>query len=242
MKPEFQIDSPEPQSNPYTVPWRPRDTWLGIVLLIVISILLLLFVARNQDQNTSLAQSVFVVLLEMIYVLPVVLILAWRRIPWSALGFGGFRASTMGLGCGLLIGAYLLIIIHNVILNYFGVDTQGEEIIDLFQKLDAPAWFLFVGIVVAPLVEEIFFRGFLFQGFRAHYGWVAGMLMSSAVFAAAHLDPVALIPTFILGNVLAYLYHRSNSIWPGVILHLLVNAMGLLGAYFINQYPNLIPG
>ena len=56
-------------------------------------------------------------------------------------------------------------------------------------------------------------------------------------FAAAHLDLVALIPTFILGCVLAYVYHRSNSVWPGVILHFLVNAFGLLAALVSTRLP-----
>jgi membrane protease YdiL (CAAX protease family) len=68
------------------------------------------------------------------------------------------------------------------------------------------------------------------------------MLLSSAIFAIAHLDPVSLLPTFILGNLLAYLYHRSNSVWPGVILHVLVNTFGLIAVYVLTQNPNLIPG
>ena len=91
------------------------------------------------------------------------------------------------------------------------------------------------------MVEEIFFRGFLFQGFRQKYGWVNAALLSSAIFAAAHLDPVALIPTFVLGIVLAYVYHRSNSLWPGIILHFLVNAFGLCGAYVATRFPGIIP-
>src|SRR4030095_10440608 len=122
-----------------------------------------------------------------------------------------------------------------------GVDTQGAKIVKMFSELSSPFWFSIVAALVAPFVKETFFRVFLFQGFRTHYGWKTGMLLSSAIFAAAHLDLAALIPTFILGNVLAYLYHRSNSVWPGIFLHFLVNAFGLFGAYFVTHYQNLIP-
>jgi membrane protease YdiL (CAAX protease family) len=107
--------------------------------------------------------------------------------------------------------------------------------------LDSPVWFFFVGAILAPLVEEIFFRGFLFQGFRARYGWVAGMLISSLIFGAAHLDPVAFIPTFILGCLLAYMYQLTSSVWPGVILHVTVNAMGLFAAYAVTKFPSFLP-
>ena len=214
------------------------DNWIGVILLALIDVAILIFTL--QSSKAKVAQSALVVFLELAFLLPVVLIFAWRGISWSTIGFGGFNPAALGIGCGLLVGAYFLIIIHNLLLKALGVDTQGDEIVKVFAKLDSPVWFLIVGAIIAPLVEEIFFRGFLFQGFRAHYGWKVGILLSSAIFAAAHLDLVAFIPTFILGSVLAYLYHRSNSVWPGILLHFLVNAFGLLGAYFAS-HPNLIP-
>jgi membrane protease YdiL (CAAX protease family) len=147
----------------------------------------------------------------------------------------------MGMGCSLLIAAYIFIILHNLLLMAFGVDTQGEEILKLFSELKSPVWFFLVGVVIAPIVEEIFFRGFLFQGFRHRYGWIAAILISSLLFAAAHLDPVAFIPTFILGAVLAYVYHRSNSVWPGIILHFLVNAFAMCAALAATQLQDFIP-
>jgi len=239
MNSEIQEPIPVAETPDYSVPWKFIDNWIGVVLLVVID--LILFIITLQSSKAKLAQSALIVLLELAYLLPVILIFAWRGIHWKALGFGKFSWSTLSIGCGLLFGGYILIILHNLLLFALGVDTQGEEIVKMFAGLNSPFWFFIVGAVFAPLVEEIFFRGFLFQGFRERYGWQAGMLLSSAIFAAAHLDLVALIPTFILGNVLAYVYHRSNSVWPGIILHFLVNAFGLFGAYFATHYQNFIP-
>ena len=141
----------------------------------------------------------------------------------------------------LFRSGYIIILLHNLVLLALGVDTQGDEIFRIFSELESPIWFFLVGVIFAPIVEEIFFRGFLFQGFRQRYGWVTATLLSSAIFAAGHLDPVALIPTFVLGAVLAYVYHRSNSVWPGIILHFLVNAFGLCAAYAMTQFPGVIP-
>jgi membrane protease YdiL (CAAX protease family) len=182
-----------------------------------------------------------IVLLELSYLLPVILIFAWRGIPWRSLGFGPFNWNALGIGCGLLVGAYFIIIVHNMLLYFLKIDTQGQDIIKIFSQLKTPVWFFIVGAVFAPFVEEIFFRGFLFQGFRARYGWITAMLLSSGIFAIAHLQLAALIPTFILGNVLAYVYHRSNSVWPGMMLHFLVNAFGLCGAYFAIHFQNSLP-
>jgi membrane protease YdiL (CAAX protease family) len=239
MNPETETERPALAAPSDSVPWKFMDNWIGVALLVLIDVVI--FIITLQGPKAELAQSAAIVLLELAYLLPVILIFAWRGIHWKHVGFGKFDWSTLSLGCGLLVGAYIIIIVHNLLLYLLGIDTQGQDIVNLFSQLNTPIWFFIVGAIFAPFVEEIFFRGFLFQGFRAKYGWITAMLLSSAIFAVAHLQLAALIPTFILGCVLAYLYHRSNSVWPGIFLHFLVNAFGLAGAYFVTQYQNLIP-
>ena len=239
MDQEFLQPVPASESRDYSVPWGVADTWIGVLLLALLDVGLLIIAL--QDVRTQLVQSAALIFVQLAYLLPLVVIFTWRRIHWKHLGFGTFDWNTLGLGCGLLIASYIVIIVHNLMLMAFGVDTQGDAIFKFFDSLESPGWFFFVGAVLAPIVEEIFFRGFLFQGFRQRYGWVTSMLLSSAVFAVAHLDPVALIPTFILGCLLAYMFQRSNSVWPGVILHFLVNAFGLCAAYAATQFPGMIP-
>jgi membrane protease YdiL (CAAX protease family) len=215
------------------------DTWLGVVLLVVLSIGMLVAILAGTGRDYLDGFSV--ILLEMIYVLPVVLIFVWRRIHPRHLGFGKFTLNVMGIGCGLLAAGYVIILAHNMLLYALGVDTQGDQIFKLLEQLESPVWFFVTGAVVAPVVEEIFFRGFLLQGFRQKYGWVVAILLSSFLFAAAHLDPVSFIPTFVLGCVLAFVYHHSNSLWPPIIFHAAINSFSLLAVYVMSQYPGLIP-
>ena len=231
------VTASEPRT--YSVPWSVVDTWIGIILLALLNVGLL-FIAL-QGSGTELVQSAALILVQLAFLLPLALIFVWKRIPVRYLGFGKFDWNIVGLGCGLLIASYVFIIVHNLILMALGVDTQGEAIFRFFESLESPVWFFFVGVVLAPIVEEIFFRGFVFQGFRQRYGWISAMLLSSIVFAAAHLDLVAFFPTLILGCLLAFMFQRSNSIWPGVILHFLVNAFGLCAAYAATQFPGVIP-
>ncbi len=207
-------------------------------MLVLVEILVALIMALGS--RVVLLQTVAAILLEAVYLLPVILIFAWRHIPWRSLGFGMFRWDTLGIGCGLVVVSYGVIALYGLILFRFGIETQGQQIIKIFEAIESPVWLFITGVIIAPFVEEIFFRGFLFQGFRQRYGWIGGMLLSSAIFAIAHLDPAALVPTFILGSVLAYVYHRSNSLWPGMTLHALVNAFGLSAAYLAAHY-HLIP-
>lgn len=220
-------------------PWSARESWVSVLLLVLLNAGLLLLVSRAS--GAQLAQSALVIVAELAYLLPVVVVLAWKRIPWRYLGFGNFDWGTLGIGCGTLLGAYVIIMVHNLVITALGIAPQGQAILDVLNALDSPVWLIVAAVIVAPLVEEIFFRGFLFRGFRRKYGWVNAMLLSSAIFAAAHLDPVSLLPTFLLGLVFSFTYHRSNSVWPGVILHFLVNGTSTLMLYILSQLPGLIP-
>ena len=227
------------EAQVYSVPWKPVDHWVGIFLLALIDVVLL--VAASQGAGAQLAQTAGLILIQLAYLLPLIVIFAYRRVNPKALGFGMFDWSTLGIGCGLLVASYVIILAHNVILTLIGVDTQGDQILELFAALDSPVWFILVGVIFAPIVEELFFRGFLFQGFRQKYGWVKGGLLSSVIFGVAHLDPVAFLPTAILGFLLAYMYHRTNSVWVPILLHVLVNALGMCAAYAATQMPGVIP-
>ncbi|MBE7536084.1 MAG: CPBP family intramembrane metalloprotease [Anaerolineales bacterium] len=229
------------EAQVYSVPWTIIDTWLGVVLLILINVGMLVALFLFQDEAKQFAQGAGILFGELIYLLPVLVILAAKRIGLSHLGFKKFDSLTMGLGCGLIVISYPIIIAHNMLLTFLGVNTQGEAVMKMFSELKSPVWLILAAVIVAPLVEEIFFRGFLFQGFRQRYGWIAALLLSSGIFAASHLDPVSFIPTFILGVVLGYVYHRSNSLWPSVILHFLNNGFAMGAMLVAMRFPELFP-
>ena len=217
--------------------WSVGDTWLGLVLQVVLVGGFVLIMALVKSANARLMVGIIV---EVIMLIPIALILFWRKISWKELGFRNFEKSVLGIGCGLLVAAYVVIIVHNLIMMALGVMTQGNAIFKVFDDLGSPALFLFVGVVVAPLTEEMFFRGFLFKGFRQKYGWKAALILSSLIFGISHLQLAAVIPTFLLGCVLAYVYHRTNSIYPGMILHFTVNAFGLCAAFTLYTLKDML--
>lgn len=223
------------------VPWSILDTWLGVVLLALINAGLLIAVFLFQEEAEQLARGAGILLAELVYLLPVILIFAWKRINLQHLGFSKFDSRTIGIGCGLIVIAYSIIAVHNMLLVLIGMDTQGEGMLRILSELESPVWLFIVSVILAPVIEEIFFRGFLFQGFRQRYGWIPALLLSSGIFAAAHLDPFAFIPTFLLGVVMAYVYHRSNSVWPGIILHFLNNGFAMCALLALVQLQDFLP-
>jgi membrane protease YdiL (CAAX protease family) len=114
----------------FSVPWSVADTWLGlfIFVLVIIGQLVIAIVWHGAHS----LQSVGLVVAELLYLVPVIYILARRKVPWKTLGFRAFNKDKLALGCGLLVAAYLFIVAYNSILALSGVTTQGEAIYKVF--------------------------------------------------------------------------------------------------------------
>jgi len=86
--------------------------------------------------------------------------------------------------------------------------------------------FTFQALALAtPLTEEIFFRGFIFAGLipRLGVGWA--MVASAAIFSVSHVSVGVLVPIFITGLALAWLYWRTGSLWTSIAAHAGQNAL-----------------
>jgi membrane protease YdiL (CAAX protease family) len=84
-----------------------------------------------------------------------------------------------------------------------------------------------LAVVIAPFVEELTFRGFLFNAvLRYTPVWVAA-LVSGAIFGLSHGSPTAFLPLAGSGVVLAYVYHRTGSLPASMITHALFNAVNV---------------
>jgi uncharacterized protein len=145
------------------------------------------------------------------------------RPTWSTFGFRPFKSSAFGWILVAFVAYLALSAIYTVLVN------PPPE--DLPQQLGADESVLlaivtgvFV-VVVAPLAEEFFFRGFLFQALRNSLGFVPGAAGSAAIWAGIHFEPDKLVPLFILGIALAMLFRKTDSLWPCIMLHAINNAL-----------------
>ncbi len=85
--------------------------------------------------------------------------------------------------------------------------------------------FILYGVVVAPIAEEMIFRGFLFNlGLRYGNFWV-GAIFSSLLFGAAHGDLELFLPLTLVGFVLAIVYYRSRNLVASMLTHASFNAI-----------------
>jgi len=228
--------SPEIEETPIDPPpWTARDVWLGVGFLALLYVLLLVAVVVFPAFWQGVDLGAVVSFGETIFLLPVWgLAIRKYRVGWGALGVRGFEGEMLALGCGLMFISFGVNFAYNMLLEPFGTQAQ-PDVVPMIASLPSPWLFMLGGVVIAPLVEEIFFRGFVFGGLRKRYGWRKAALASSALFAAIHLQLTAIVPIFVLGYIFAYLYHRSGSIWPAVLMHLVSNALALGAAYLLPQ-------
>lgn len=82
------------------------------------------------------------------------------------------------------------------------------------------------GVLVAPVVEEIIFRGILLVPLNRRLGPAAAVAISSLAFGLMHVaDPASVVPLALLGALLAMLRLRDGSLGPPILLHVLNNAV-----------------
>lgn len=218
------------------VPWSTRDVWLGVAMaaVVVAATVALAYLLRAFSlKHVDLWLATVPAALELLFLVPVWWF-AVRKYHASSrtLGFVSFGFSMVGVGLGLLLLFYFANIFYARLLYEFGLRVQ-TDMTPVLRGVSTP-WPLFATIVlIAPLVEETFFRGFVFAGLRSRYDWRKAAVISAALFAAAHMQLTFFLPAFVLGLLFAFLYERSKSIWPGMIVHALMNALAVTLAYWV---------
>jgi len=107
---------------------------------------------------------------------------------------------------------------------------------EMFNKIfegDFGWWGAFMKVaVVAPIVEELIFRGLILQGFRRNYNALTAVFMSALLFALFHLNPWQFPATFVLGLLLGWIMLRTNNILLAIIGHSINNFLVLLSLTF----------
>jgi membrane protease YdiL (CAAX protease family) len=135
-----------------------------------------------------------------------------------------------------LLGGFLLFglsFVIEMVLDNLGIHQTQADVFATIRHA-SPLEFglvLLAGAVVAPIVEEIFFRGFIFKGFLEQKGAARAYLFSAAIFAAVHMNAPAFIPIFAMGLLLSAMYARSGSVIPGMAAHAVNNAAGFILIY-----------
>jgi membrane protease YdiL (CAAX protease family) len=139
-----------------------------------------------------------------------------------------------GLGRSMLIGLALAIpawvaaqltgVLVMRLLELVNI-RPAEGIADAAVARADPTVLILALVLVAPVAEEIFFRGVVYNAWEREYGAVRAVWGSALLFAVIHGSLFALVPIFGLGIALALLYRATRSLPATIVLHASFNAI-----------------
>ena len=147
---------------------------------------------------------------------------------------GRLLAIGTGVGAGMLVAASLVVA---ALVRLTGSEQAADQfLLDELTRGGASTVLAFVAaVVLAPLAEELLFRGLLFRALLQRYRVNVAAIVSALVFAVVHVDvavsqPLALVGLTLVGVVLAHAYQRTGSLLVPIAGHAAFNGITLVVA------------
>ena len=200
------------------------------VLIVVPAVAVAAVIAGSTDlDGDDTAMGVLLganLLLEVFLLIAVALFTVGKyKVSWAALGLRLPQRGSWWLPLALLGGALAVVWIYFAILTALGAEPQGNLPEDFFDSVPLVALVGVLSLGLAPFMEEVFFRGFLFGGLRGRWGVFWAALGTGFLFSLAHIDPMLYIPFTAVGMIFAWGYVYSGSLAASMIAHLSFNAI-----------------
>lgn len=165
---------------------------------------------------------------------------------WSDFGFKKISFGPVLKNVFLAYVIYLVsMFILNVVLSLTGGTLPGYEAQESYLPLFGTGVLgLVVGFILvsflAPFIEEILFRGFVYRIFvKTWPNWI-GNILSAALFALIHVQFQTFIPLFILGLLLNHVYKKTDSLWTSFAFHSLNNILAFAVEVYLSLHPEVL--
>ena len=225
------------------VKWNALDAVISLVFLTVVLVgiyfgsakLFEIFGGKQFFNSSSISNISFTVLygIQVILMLGVVWFFAIRRRRSTLrdLGLKYYSIIKTIWYCFIsLLVIFLVSFLYVFLMNsLFGIEAPSSKIEVLVRNRSISSNILLVVVaVIAPLSEEVFFRGFLYSAFKKSWGINVALFLSSFLFAIVHLELYSFIPLMIIGWLLAYLFEKTKSLMPAIFLHSVYNLILIL--------------
>ena len=147
------------------------------------------------------------------------------KVSWAAVGLRLPERGGWWLPLAMLGGALVVIWVYFAVIAALGAEPSSNIPDEAFDSVPLIVLVGILSLALAPVMEETFFRGFLFGGLRGRWGVFFAALSTGFLFSLAHVDPLVYIPFTAVGMIFAWGYVYSGSILASTIAHLLFNAI-----------------
>lgn len=225
---------------------RVEDTWVTNLDGIVGAVLVGWFVLLGYDSLTASGEQALefghVVSGATIYASLVIFLiglLVYRNIsPTEVFGLGGEKfLPVLGRSLLALGAAYpVLMLVQAMVYGVSGGDLNPQEVVQFLQNAESPRdrWAVMVmAIIVAPVAEEVIFRGYLYPIGKRYAGPFFAMVLTSLLFAALHGHAASLPALFTLAMCLGLAYEKTGTLLVPMIMHAVFNAVSVAAIMFL---------
>lgn len=143
-----------------------------------------------------------------------------------------FHFSLRGFNPMLILWGFVMVLLTGVVIEPV-LELFPDAFLKMIDKMGMHGgWSILMLVVLAPVMEEVLFRGILLESVRSKHSAGRAIVVSALMFGVIHLIPQQVVNAFVIGLILGYIYVRTESLWPVIVIHALNNAM----AYVIMQW------
>lgn len=216
--------------------WSWRDLLYMLVLVLVLVPIFIETVLFNYllsfFQNELYAGTLNGLIMAIIFTTALYfVVLKPRGQSWKAVGVQSFPMrewKLIAVWTLILIAVSILLVIA---MSFAGIGTENSKTASLQSQLTLLNFGIgFVSaVIISPIYEEIFYRGFLYRFFSSRYGVLSGMLISSLIFTVVHIPTYNTLPVnFVSGLVFSWVYHKTGSVIPCILIHGIFNGIAVI--------------
>lgn len=105
-----------------------------------------------------------------------------------------------------------------------------QDVSSIIKEMPFAIGIMIVGII-APFIEEVLFRGIIFQALKKNFDIAISIVVQGLIFGLVHMNGIQVVYATLIGIVCGYVVYRTGSIWSGVIIHIVNNCISCLCTY-----------
>ncbi|MCQ9208528.1 MAG: CPBP family intramembrane metalloprotease [Omnitrophica bacterium] len=135
----------------------------------------------------------------------------------------------------ILIFILLLLVLLAAVFDY---QPPQQTLFKVFLREERTGFLIYATmmiVILGPIVEEVFFRGFAYTAIRKKWGILRARAITAVVFAGLHGTLIGFLPITALGFLLAYMYEKTGSLISSITIHILHNGL-MLSFLFLVRY------
>jgi len=216
--------------------------FFGYVIIIIESMLSGIFPILKDDNFRMIINSTVLDILSVVFILYFTVGQYKEKIVSLGLSLKDFFKNVFYGIAGYIATVPILAAVLTVlalIINFTKYVPAKQPVVELFLKEQNPAFLAYTSVfaaVVGPIIEELFFRAFMYSALKKYIGIFWAMFITASIFAVLHTNLVGFLPIMVLGIALAYLYEKTGNLVSSITLHIMHNFSMVSFVFLMKQF------